>query len=321
VEQLPLKLSNAIDRELAPLQPDKLREACFDLSQRYAKGLSIESQAHRQAYIASRLPATYGAISSVLRNISPYLVPVKTLLDLGSGVGSLAWAASEFMPNLKNVTFFERDIELVRLGQHLTQDNLDPLQISWCHDDILKETVFPSHDAVVLAYVLNELPLKEQLQVVEKAWGATDQLIVLIEPGTPQGYGNILASRRLLIELGAQIIAPCTHNRPCPIAPAFKEGKDWCHFSVRIPRGKYHRRAKEGVLPYEDEKFSYLVASPNKLTIPKARIIRSPIKKTGHVILDLCTHEGDLERRVVAKSEGKEYTLARDAEWGDVWDD
>ncbi len=319
MEQLPLKLSNAIDRELAPLHPDRLRDACYDLSQRYARGEFIETQAHRQAYIASRLPATFGVIRNVLKRISQHLTPVKTLLDLGSGVGSLAWAAADFMPHLKSVTFFERDIEMVRLGQHLTQNQLDPLQISWCHDDIVREQMFPSHDAVVLAYSLNELNVKDQLQVVEKAYEATDQLLIIIEPGTPQGYGNILTARRLLIERGAQILAPCTHNRPCPVAPAFKEGKDWCHFSVRIPRGKYHKRAKDGALPYEDEKFSYLVASPSPHPVPKARVIRAPIKKTGHVILDLCTFEGDLDRRVVSKSEGEIYTLARDAEWGDEW--
>ncbi len=65
------------------------------------------------------------------------------------------------------------------------------------------------------------------------------------------------------MELKAHTIAPCPYDAPCPLAHAFKEGKDWCHFSVRIPRGKYHRRAKDGTLPYEDEKSSYLVVSPH----------------------------------------------------------
>src|SRR5205809_1132683 len=127
--------------------PDKLREACFDLSQRYAKGQFIETQRHRQAYIAARLPATYGVTRQVFRRIEPLLQPIKSLLDLGAGVGSLAWAAAEAMPMLQRVTLFERDVELLRLGQHLTQDNLDPLQLSWCRDDIAKEEAFPSHDA------------------------------------------------------------------------------------------------------------------------------------------------------------------------------
>lgn len=119
---------------------------------------------------------------------------------------------------------------------------------------------------------------------------------------------------------GAHIIAPCAHNVPCPLAPAFKERKDWCHFSVRIPRGKYHRRAKEASLPYEDEKYSYLVVSRQELPPSGDRILKAPITKTGHVILDLCTRGGKEERRIISKSDGEIYTHARDCAWGDEWE-
>lgn len=320
METLPLKLSNAIDRHLASLPPDKIRNACFDLSQRYARGEFIESQLHRQAYIAARLPATYGAVRQVLRRVESFLPSIRSALDLGAGVGSFAWAAADAMPSLQRVTLVERDIELLRLGQNLTENNLDPLQISWCRDDIAKEDIFPTHDAVVLSYVLNELSPKDQIHALKRAFAAADKLLILVEPGTPQGYAHILRARQFLLELGAFILAPCPHNHPCPLAPAFKEGKDWCHFSVRIPRGKYHRRAKEGILPYEDEKYSYLVVTNDPEVVPQARVIKAPIKKTGHVILDLCTDKGLEERRNIAKSDGKAYAKARDVEWGDEWD-
>ncbi|MBI2706730.1 MAG: hypothetical protein HYX35_00175 [Proteobacteria bacterium] len=321
METLPLQLSNAIDRELAPLSPDKLREACFELTQRYRQGLAIETQLHRQAYIAARLPATYGAIRQVFRRTEPFLNSIQSLLDLGAGTGSLAWAAADALPHLQRITLFEKDVELLRLGQHLTQNNLDPLQLAWCRDDITQAEIFPSHDAVVLSYVLNELSSKEQVHLLERAYQATDQLLILLEPGTPQGFGNLLNARNLLLKLGAYSVAPCPHLAPCPLAPAFKEGKDWCHFSVRIPRGKYHRRAKEGALPYEDEKYTYLVISPQPVPLPKGRIIKAPLRKTGHVILDLCTEKGDLKRVISSKSDGEVYTKARDSEWGDVWNE
>ncbi len=321
METLPLELSNAIDRTLAALPPDKLREACFELTQRYAQGLGIETHLHRQAYIAARLPATYGAIRQVFRHIDPFLSPVQTLLDLGAGTGSLAWAAADAIPHLQSMTLFEKDIELLRLGQHLTGSNLDPLKLAWCRDDIVQANIFPSHDAVVLSYVLNELSAMEQAHVLERAYQATDKLLILLEPGTPQGFGHLLNARTLLLKLGAHAVAPCAHNGPCPLATAFKEGKDWCHFSVRIPRGKYHKRAKEGVLPYEDEKYAYLVVSPHPLPSPKGRVIKNPLRKTGHVILDLCTDKEDLKRVIVSKREGKAYSKARDTEWGDTWEE
>jgi ribosomal protein RSM22 (predicted rRNA methylase) len=88
-----------------------------------------------------------------------------------------------------------------------------------------------------------------------------------------------------------------------------------------IPRGKYHRRAKEASLPYENEKYSYLVVSKTKELPHGDRIIKAPIVKSGHVILDLCTREAKVERRIVSKSEGDLYSQARDSAWGDVWNE
>jgi ribosomal protein RSM22 (predicted rRNA methylase) len=225
------------------------------------------------------------------------------------------------MPHLEHATLFEKDIELLRLGQHLTQSSLDPLQLTWCRDNIQDIEAFPPHDAVVLSYVLNELPSNIQLYVLARAFRAADKLLILIEPGTPQGFGNLLKARQLLTKLGAQCIAPCPHNGPCPLAPHFHEKKDWCHFSVRIPRGKYHRLAKDADLPFEDEKYAYLVVSPHKTSSPKKRVIKAPIQKSGHVILDLCTDEGELSRTTVSKSKGTAYKAAKDLNWGDEWEE
>lgn len=320
METLPLKLSNAIDRELAPLSPEKLREACSDLSQRYAQGLFMETELHRQAYIAARLPATYGVVRQVFNHVEPFLSPIQSVLDLGAGVGSLAWAAAEAMPNLQRVTLFEKNIELLRLGQHLTQNHLDPLQLAWCRGNIGEEQVFPSHDAVVASYVLNELSPQEQTHVLTRAYHATENMLILIEPGTPKGFGNLLQARNHLLKLGAHTLAPCPHDRDCPLTASFNEGKDWCHFSARIPRGKYHKQAKDGTLPYEDEKYAYLVASPHPPALSKDRIIKAPMKKSGHVILDLCTEKDGLKRLVVSKRNNETYKSAKDARWGDEWE-
>ena len=54
------------------------------------------------------------------------------------------------------------------------------------------------------------------------------------------------------------------------------------------------------------------------LSLPRA--ILPPLKRSGHVILDVCTPSGRLERWTVPKSSGKEaYHDARKAKWGDLW--
>lgn len=54
------------------------------------------------------------------------------------------------------------------------------------------------------------------------------------------------------------------------------------------------------------------------LTLP--RIIFSPIKRKGHVTMDLCTPGGKMERWTVPRSFSKQaYRDARKSAWGDIW--
>ena len=60
------------------------------------------------------------------------------------------------------------------------------------------------------------------------------------------------------------------------------------------------------------------VASVSALSLPRA--ILPPIKRRGHVILDLCTPAGKIERWTVPKSFSKQaYRDARKSKWGDLW--
>ncbi|KAK2766509.1 37S ribosomal protein S22 [Emmonsiellopsis sp. PD_33] len=50
------------------------------------------------------------------------------------------------------------------------------------------------------------------------------------------------------------------------------------------------------------------------------RLILPPIKSSGHIILDMCTPSGKIERWTVAKSFSKQaYRDARKSAWGDLW--
>jgi len=60
------------------------------------------------------------------------------------------------------------------------------------------------------------------------------------------------------------------------------------------------------------------IAEPHMLSLP--RCIMPPLKRRGHVTLDLCTPSGQLERWTVPKSFGKQaHRDARKAKWGDLW--
>ena len=52
-----------------------------------------------------------------------------------------------------------------------------------------------------------------------------------------------------------------------------------------------------------------------------ARMIRRPLLKTRHVIVDVCTPAGDVRRQTIGKASGRDagYRHARTASWGDLW--
>jgi ribosomal protein RSM22 (predicted rRNA methylase) len=152
--------------------------------------------------------------------------------------------------------------------------------------------------------------------VVQSLWDACEGVLALVEPGTPAGYGRILAAREALIAAGASILAPCPHHEACPLS-----GSDWCHFSVRLPRSRDHRQAKGAEVPFEDERFAYLLAArPTVTARPRgARILAPPRTGKPGIEFKLCGPNG-LEQRFVGRRDKAQHAIARRLGWGDTFD-
>jgi hypothetical protein len=72
-------------------------------------------------------------------------------------------------------------------------------------------------------------------------------VILLVEPGTRQGYLNLMALREQA--RGLPILYPCPHGGPCPM---FEEGgRRWCHATVPLGRGFFFDEPlrRQGKLP------------------------------------------------------------------------
>lgn len=58
--------------------------------------------------------------------------------------------------------------------------------------------------------------------------------------------------------------------------------------------------------------------APNSLSLPRALL--TPIKRKGHILMDLCTPQGNIERWLINRRCGKlVYRDARKSKWGDLW--
>jgi ribosomal protein RSM22 (predicted rRNA methylase) len=319
--RLPGPLHNDVALEVEKVDRGRLQQACSQLTEQYQAGRFaspvISSDAHRAAYLAVRLPATYAAVTRVLAEVRRLAAAdVRSLLDLGAGPGTALHAAAELFPGLQRATMIEADAGLIGMGRRLASQSPHAVarDAQWIRQDMRSAAALEPHDLVVISYALGEMPAGVLEKLVAQAWAAAREFLVVVEPGTVRGFGLVHAARSLLINSGAHILAPCPHALACPMAAA----GDWCHFAERVERTSLHRQLKGGSLGYEDEKFSYVAASRNAFPVPPARIVRHPRKNSGHVRLTLCTAEG-LRNPTITKAQKEAYKKARKAQWGDDW--
>ncbi len=185
---------------------------------------------------------------------------------------------------------------------------------------------------------------------------------VVVERGNRWGALVCEDVRKTILEAStaATVVAPCTHAHACPLSVLGRnddsegEGNDatrrdgigkaersWCHFSVRTGDEDIRRIVKNrrGHSRPSHDKFCYVVMqkssgeqedSTTRSVLPThpieghdwSRIVRPPIRRKRHVIIDVCGADGDFERRVYGKTRFKEhgiYRAARKSEWGALW--
>jgi ribosomal protein RSM22 (predicted rRNA methylase) len=323
--RLPQYLMDSIQVEVEKIERRRLVDATAYLSERYKSGSfsspAITSDAQRAAYLAVRFPATYAANRRAFSEIevrAPQSSPqITSLLDLGAGPGTALFAASDTFPALQHATLLEADDRWIVLGKNFSAQSPAAVvrQAHWRKQDLRSGFSCPEHDLVVISYVLGELAPAAAEAVVRKAWDCARQFLVILEPGTPRGFAAMNAARSALIAGAAEILAPCPHKDACPMALA----GDWCHFAQRLERTSQHRQLKGGALGYEDEKFSYVIATRQGAPAEGARIVRHPGRHSGHIQLALCTPAGRIETETVTRTNNKTFRLARKAEWGELW--
>jgi ribosomal protein RSM22 (predicted rRNA methylase) len=305
--QLPKTIADKIAALLDATNIDQLRTASKQLTENYhTSHRGVRTPDQHLAYVAARMPATYAVCRAVLDKIGHQ--EIKSLLDLGAGPGTASLAAKDVFLQLDKLTLVDKDQQFRSIALELLPS------IQYALDDLTHFVSEARHDLVLCSYVLNELNDAAATKLVMNAWQATQQFLVLIEPGTPAGYTVLKNVRQQLMDEGAYVVAPCTHHQACPLT-----GNDWCHFSAHVDRSSYHRLAKDAALSYEHEKYSYMIFSRQAVDRPLYRVIKRPMQRSGHVIFDLCGDSG-VHRSTVSKKQKDRYSLARKISWGDGWD-
>ena len=171
----------------------------------------------------------------------------------------------------------------------------------------------PRSDLVIASYVLAELSSSLQAKLLEQLWSVANQTLLMVEPGTPDGFQRLKEARIALIKQGAFVAAPCTHETACLMAD-----KNWCRFFERIQRSRDHRYLKSADRPFEDEPFSYLaVVRKHPTSRAAARVVGRSVTNKFEIQLPICSPKG-LSDLQIAKRDKKNYKQNNGLQWGDA---
>jgi len=254
-----------------------------------------------QAYVFTRFPDTYQVCLQLIGEHIKEL-EINSVLDWGCGIGTASLALSKYFENIEYF-LIEQDKQAkdyaAQFIKHFYPKNV-------IQQDILPEKV----DLGVFSYSLGESDnWKKHLDDV---WSRTNHLLI-VEPGTTAHFQKLLKIRDyLLLKKDAYLVGPCYHSQSCPL----KE-KDWCHFSVNVPRSKEHKILKNAQRGFEFEAYGYLFFSKtSKMHDEFGRLIASPRIHGGHINLKICTRKGEIIEPTISKSH-QDYKQLKKSVWGD----
>lgn len=217
------------------------------------------------------------SVATEIINLFPELKN-KSVIDFGSGLGAAAFAIQEVLyPTHLHAVEISEDAQ--RISKQLGAVHAFSQELS---ESIASDTV--GWFSYSLTEIKNPMPLVS----------AFDHLVI-VEPSTQKDSQALINLRQTLIDAGYHILAPCTHQKKCPLQG---NRSDFCH-------DKIYFELTEDLLEIEnhlnwknsDLTFSYLVAS---------RTLSSKNTNQIRIIGDAQFEKGKA-RQMICRGENREF--------------
>ena len=246
------------------------------------------------AYLLFYWPVSYAQSRSLLSELP---ARPRSLLDLGSGPGPLAFAGID--AGASETIAADRSKPALDLARQLAIEASEALGTrEWSPERALPEGRF---DVITMGHVLNELfngDIEKRAALVEKVLERVKPggSLVVMEPALRDTSRALLQVRDVLVAKGYAVRAPCLFRGACP---ALIKPSDWCHAERqwRMPQ-LTETLARTAGLHKESLKMSYLVLAPKGETWaepPAGRVLRivsEPLEGKGRQRLMGCGPEG-----------------------------
>jgi len=148
------------------------------------------------AYLTVRLPATFAAAAAALGEAAallPNYAPA-SLLDIGAGPGPASWAGIATWPAIGAVTMVDANPHFLRAARTLAEASSSPAlrRAAFVQANISDGMGrLPRAELVIAAYALAELAEREAVEAATAAWDRCDGVLLIVEPGTSEGFRRI----------------------------------------------------------------------------------------------------------------------------------
>lgn len=268
----------------------------------------LSSPRYYQAYIRYFLPWNLVRLSTLFANLDMPLRADSVIIDMGSGPLTIPLALYLARPDLRNVPLhfhvIDKTNRILQLGKLILeafavrmQGSLPPWSIT-THHQAFGDPLDMKADLFMAANVFNEFFWKSKELLGKRALQTARQIlgyvkesgqIFLFEPGDPRSGSFISAIRAAFIEFGLQPLAPCPHQKACPMPGIFRslngpsrsdnqekpiqelppvnmpKRRDkfpWCHFTIGVESAPSWLMdiSEKAKLPKTKLSFSYLLA-------------------------------------------------------------
>lgn len=219
------------------------------------------------AYAHYHMPSRYGILKRVFRELS-HLLPAfapSRVYDFGCGPATAAAAIRDtqaWTDSFKKYVGVDSSTSMLDAAKIMTQDTPGLSAVFWNRtmESIQRaQSQGDRYDLAVAAYTLSELhDQTSQQAAVQLLYELLDSngLLVIVETGNPIGSHIVRSARQFLLDrfhsephdgkesvrlalkppaghresdLSAVTIAPCTHDKPCPLGRGV-----WCSFAQKV---------------------------------------------------------------------------------------
>uniref|UniRef100_A0A673TJK3 Ribosome assembly protein METTL17, mitochondrial n=1 Tax=Suricata suricatta TaxID=37032 RepID=A0A673TJK3_SURSU len=252
-------------------------------------------------YMVAKLDGGFAAVSRAFHEIRarvPEFQP-QTLLDFGSGTGSVTWAAhNTWGQSLREYMCVDSSAAMLDLAEKLLKggsESGEPYIPGVFFRQFLPVSPKVQFDVVVSAFSLSELPSKaDRIEVVQTLWRKTGHFLILVENGTKAGHSLLIHARDLVLK--GKEKSPSDPRPGFVFAPSKKKLKEEKFSMVILARG----------FPVEANRWP--------------RITQPVLKRPRHVHCHLCCPDGHMQHAVItARRHGRDlYRCARVSSWGDL---